>query len=116
MASLNQLHPQLIPWAKWLLEVGRYYDSRLVVTSGFRSMSNQQRLYDKWLSGESQIPAAPPGKSLHQYGLAFDLARLGIDPFQDDLLQWLGEVWVAIGGSYGGAGTGADPVHFQVKI
>jgi len=111
VASLNGLHPQLIPWAKWLLEVGRYYDSRLVVTSGFRDMSKQAELYQRWLRGESEIPAAPPGRSMHNYGLAFDLARLGINPMQDELLPWLGSLWGAVGGRWGSA---SDPVHFQV--
>ncbi len=112
MASLNGLHPGLIPWAKWLLEVGRYYDSRLVVTSGFRDMSKQAELYQKYLAGESLIPAAPPGRSLHNYGLAFDMARLGINPLEDQLLIWLGLLWQNVGGSHG---SRQDPVHFQVS-
>ncbi len=113
MSKLNELHPRLVPWAKWLLEVGRYYDSRLVVTSGFRDLSKQRELYEKWLSGQSQIPAAPPGKSLHNYGLAFDLARLGLDPMEDRLLQWLGSLWDQVGGQWG---QSRDPVHFQVRL
>jgi len=112
MATLNGLHPQLVPWAKWLLEVGRYYDSRLVVTSGFRDMSKQARLYQAYQRGESQIPAAAPGRSLHNYGLAFDLARVGVDPLSDPLLEWLGGLWVRVGGAHGGQ---VDPVHFAVK-
>lgn len=113
MADLRQLHPGLIPWAKWLLEVGRYYDSRLVVTSGFRDISKQAKLYEKWMSGESLIPAAPPGLSMHQFGLAWDMARMGIDPMTDDLLFWLGALWHAVGGQWGQA---RDPVHFQVVM
>jgi len=112
MATLNGLHPQLVPWAKWLLEVGRYYDSRLVATSGFRDMYKQARLYQAYQRGESQIPAAPPGRSLHNYGLAFDLARVGVDPLSDPLLMWLGALWVQVGGAHGGQ---VDPVHFAVK-
>lgn len=111
MATLNGLHPQLIPWAKWLRDIGRYYDSRLVVTSGYRDPMKQAQLYDAWVKGESAIPAAPPGRSLHQYGLAFDLARLGVPALEDPLLQWLGAVWQQVGGQYGGP---SDPVHFQV--
>jgi len=113
MANLKTLHPQLVPAARWIYAVGKYYDSRLVVTSSRRSMRNQARLYDKWLRGESSIPAAPPGKSLHEYGLAFDLARIGKDPLNDPLLNWLGAVWESIGGRHGGS---RDPVHFQVRI
>lgn len=113
MADLRLLHPQLVPVARYLYAIGKYYDPLLVVTSGFRSASKQEQLYRKWLSGESQIPAAPPGQSLHGYGLAFDLARIGKDPLNDPLLNWLGAVWESWGGRYGGA---RDPVHFQVRM
>jgi len=113
VADLKQLDPRLVPWAKYLYAVGKYYDPLLVVTSGFRSSSKQSKLYEKWLSGESKIPAAPPGRSLHGYGLAFDLARIGKDPFTDPLLNWLGAVWEHWGGQYGGR---RDPVHFQVRM
>lgn len=112
MASLSGLDVRLRPWADWIIGVGRYYDSRLVVTSGFRDIAKQAKLYEAYIRGQSSIPAAPPGRSLHNYGLAFDLARIGVDPFQDPLLTWLGQVWVQVGGRYGGA---VDPVHFAVS-
>jgi len=111
MADLRTLHPQLAFYARHLLTYGKTFDGRLVVTSARRDRSKQARLYQKWLSGESTIPAAPPGDSLHEHGLAFDLARVGMDPHADPLLSWLGRVWTHWGGRYGGT---ADPVHFQV--
>ncbi|MEE8609040.1 MAG: D-alanyl-D-alanine carboxypeptidase family protein [Nitrospiraceae bacterium] len=113
MASLRELHRDLIPSARYLYAIGKYYDPLLVVTSSFRSSSKQARLYRAWLTGESKIPAAPPGRSLHGYGLAFDLARIGKDPFNDPLLNWLGGLWESWGGQYGGS---RDPVHFQVRM
>lgn len=113
MADLRTLRPDLIPWAKYLYEIGKYYDPLLVVTSAYRSPQHQQRLYKKYLSGESPIPAAPPGRSLHQRRLAFDLARIGKDPMGDPLLAWLGAVWEHWGGRYGGS---RDPVHFQIRM
>ena len=113
MADLRTLHPQLAPAARWLYQVGKQYDGRLVVTSAYRSPAKQARLYQRWVTGQSQIPAAPPGRSLHQYRLAFDLARIGIDPLTDPLLTWLGSVWTQIGGRYGGT---QDPVHFDVRV
>jgi len=113
MADLRTLQPALVPWAKWLYAVGKYYDGRLVVTSAFRSPAKQQELYCRWLSGRSPFPAAPPGKSLHNYGLAFDLARLGVDPKTDPLLVYLASVWRSVGGSVGGS---KDPVHFSVPV
>ena len=113
MADLNTLDRRLAPWAKYLYDIGKYYDGKLVVTSAFRSAAKQARLYEAYKRRESVIPAAPPGRSLHQYGMAFDLARIGIDPIGDPLLAWLGEVWTSWGGQWGGA---RDPVHFQPRI
>ncbi len=113
MADLKTLQPGLIPWARWILEVGRNYDGTLVVTSARRSAAKQAKLRQAWERGESKIPANRPGTSLHELGLAFDLARLGIDPLDDDLLPWLGSWWEYYGGRWGGK---RDPVHFQIKV
>jgi len=113
MADLATLDPRLVPWAKYLYSLGKQYDGRLVVTSARRSAAKQQRLYYDYLRGISKIPAAPPGRSLHQLGLAFDLARIGKDPLTDPLLNWLGAVWTSWGGRWGGE---RDPVHFQPSI
>jgi len=113
VADLRSLEWRLRPWAEWLYSVGKYNDPRLVVTSAYRSDIDQSRLYNKWLRGESEIPAAPPGKSVHGYRLAWDMARIGVDPLSDPLLMWLGAVWESVGGKHGGA---RDPVHFQVDI
>lgn len=113
MADLNTLDPHLAPWAKWLYRGGKQYDGRLIVTSAYRSLSKQARLRAAWEAGESKIPAAKPGNSLHNFGLAFDLARLGVNPFEDPLLPWLGSIWEKVGGRYGGV---RDPVHFDVRI
>jgi len=113
MADLRTLDRRLVPWAKFLYDVGKFNDGRLVVTSARRSSKKQAELRQKWLTGQSTIPANPPGTSLHEFGLAFDLARLGIDPLTDPLLNWLGGLWEHWGGRHGGE---RDPVHFQVRI
>jgi len=113
MADLRTLDRRLYPWAKWLYDVGKYYDGRLVVTSAYRSRADQQRLYDKWRMGTSSLMAAAPGRSLHQYGLAWDMARLGVNPLEDPLLPALGRVWLSLGGKWGGI---RDPVHFSVAV
>ena len=113
MADLNSLDYRLVPWAKWIHRVGTFNDGRLVVTSAKRSSAKQAELYEKWLSGRSEIPANRPGTSLHEFGLAFDMARIGINPLADPLLAWLGGLWESVGGRHGGA---SDPVHFQPRM
>ena len=113
MADLRTLDPRLVPWASALYRYGKTLDSKLVVTSARRSASKQARLYERYLQGKSPIPANRPGTSLHEYGLAFDMARIGKDPLGDPLLNWLGRVWESWGGRHGGS---RDPVHFQPRI
>ena len=113
MADLRTLQPDLAPYALWLYRYGKQFDGRLVVTSARRSSSKQAELRRKWESGESKIPANRPGTSLHEYGLAFDMARLGISALQDPFLMYLGEVWEWMGGRHGGI---RDPVHFQPRM
>lgn len=115
MADLKTLDSRLYPWAKWLYDYGKYYDGRLVVTSAYRSYAAQKRLHDKWLydRGPSSLPAAAPGRSLHQYRLAFDLARLGVPSREDPVLVQLGHLWSHVGGLWGGP---KDPVHFSVRV
>lgn len=113
MADLKTLDPRLAPWARALYQYGKTLDPRLVVTSARRSSSKQARLYERYLQGKSKIPANRPGTSLHEHGLAFDMARIGKDPLGDPLLNWLGRVWEHWGGRHGGT---RDPVHFQPRI
>ena len=113
MASLGTLQPGLVPWARWILSVGRQHSGKLVVTSARRSSAKQAKLRAAWERGESNIPANRPGTSLHEFGLAFDLASLGVDPFADPILPWLGSWWEYYGGRWGGP---RDPVHFQIMV
>jgi len=110
MPSLNGLQPEMRGAAEWLFDGGRQYDRRLRVTSVRRTFAEQAQLYARWKAGQSDIPAAPPGHSKHQFGLAFDMARPGVDPYSDELLAYLGSIWNEIGGTW----HPSDPVHFEV--
>ncbi len=75
------------------------------MTSTRRSKAEQTRLYERYLRGESLLPAAPPGSSLHELGIAIDIVFPGdeelavaVDAAADFGLRW--------------AGPG-DPVHFD---
>jgi len=104
MASLTGVVDELRD-AAWELDAA-VSRSGLVgrITSGYRSRSDQTRLYRAYQSGRTAFPVAAPGFSAHEYGEAFDYV---VSPYeyQPDV----GAYWVSMGGEWGGA---ADMVHF----
>lgn len=110
MPTLRTLDPRFRPSAEMLLRYARSLDPRFTVTSARRSRPEQQRLYNRFLRGQSPFPALPPGHSQHERGFAVDLIRLNVNPTNDDLLHALGEAWRRAGGVWGGS---VDPVHFE---
>jgi hypothetical protein len=76
-----------------------------VITSEVRSYWKQKELYQRYIAGRAQLPAAPPGHSAHNWGLAFDMA-LAVPEYDD-----VGSVWRSWGGDWGGS---RDPVHFEL--
>jgi hypothetical protein len=107
--SLKTLQPAFRPYAEAFFEYMHSLDRRFIVTSSLRTYQEQARLRQKYELGQSQIYAAPPGRSMHQIGLAFDMARLGIDPLKDEELVRAGALWKSIGGVW----HASDPVHFE---
>lgn len=73
------------------------------VTSGYRSRAHQSRLYNRWKAGKSRLPAARPGTSKHERGLAADLLASDL-PRVVKIARSLGLKW---------AGE-KDPVHFEL--
>lgn len=95
--------PGLRPFAVELL---RLAGPSVTVTSVRRSTRQQRLLYRRYLAGLSRFPAAPPGTSKHERGLAFDL----YSP-DEALLRELGAIWESWGGRWGGRFN--DPIHFE---
>ncbi len=100
-SSLAKLDRRFQPYARALVDVARQYGLDPRVTSTYRSLTEQRRLYARFRAGKHPLPVAVPGTSLHNYGLAIDLVS------RDN--PWLGKVWHYWGGRWGGA---RDPVHF----
>lgn len=95
--SLSGLQPWLSPYAKWLLSL--YPPAK--VTSTYRSYSDQLKL---WLNRSSNpYPVAPPGRSYHELGRAFDVDA------PPEILEQLGAVWIRMGGTW----HISDRIHFQ---
>lgn len=78
---------------------------RFTLTSTRRSYATQLALYLRYLKGQSKYPAAPPGRSFHESGRAFDIET------NDGALRYLGAVWESWGGRWGGRFN--DPIHFE---
>lgn len=105
MSSFSGLQPWLRPYADALLSEF----SGLKITSTYRSRSDQIRLYrarDRTpcpTCDPPTFPVAPPGRSYHEYGRAFDVVG---DP---RVLAAAGARWR----SWGGTWSVKDPIHFQ---
>lgn len=92
----------------YMTAVARANGHGFTVTSTRRSRADQARLYRNYLAGRSSYPAAPPGTSAHELGLAFD-AVVNPSSYQDAY----GALWERLGGEWGGRYR--DPVHFQLR-
>ncbi len=104
-SSLSRLQPWLTPYAEWLVWAAPYSGARRVrITSVTRSRAKQALLYRRFLAGQSQFPAAPPGRSKHEFGLAFDMVT---EPFS--ALDTLGSWWKQLGGIW----HPSDRIHFE---
>jgi hypothetical protein len=64
----------------------------------------QRKLYRRFLNGVHPFPVLPPGRSMHEKGLAIDVWG------PDEELSRLGAIWRKAGGVWGGQG---DPIHFE---
>lgn len=109
MNGPQSLNARLKPFAVALLQVALLLEPRAYFASGKRSAATQRKLYLDWISGRSRYPAAAPGTSKHERGLAFDLG--GLSPSQ---LRDIGGVWESWGGRWGGRFSSPDPIHFEV--
>jgi len=74
------------------------------ITSVRRTREQQEALYARFQAGLSGgLPAAPPGMSLHEYGLAFDMVT--------NNPKYAGATWNRMGGFW----SAKDWVHFEFR-
>jgi len=97
--SFRALQPFLRPYAQALSA----YFPRLQITSVRRTYGQQLALYNNRL--HNPYPVAPPGRSKHELGLAWDM----VGP--EDQLTLAGRIWESWGGRWGG--RFGDPIHFE---
>lgn len=95
---MRGLQPWLAPYASALIALSR---RPLRVTSVYRSYSDQLSL---WLNrSRNPYPVAPPGRSYHQFGRAWDMTGDRAE------LARLGSIWQ----SWGGTWSPRDAIHFE---
>jgi hypothetical protein len=73
------------------LDYAQKFGVPVTVTSSYRSIEQQRKLYAAYKAGNSRFPANPPGYSGHNYGLAWD--SVVPDPYR----EWWGRVREAFG-------------------
>ena len=100
---LAGLDARLRPAAAFALNWARKNGVQVIVTSVRRDRKKQLRLYQRFVRGESRFPAAPPGTSAHEYGLAWDSF------VSDELVPW----WTAVRQAVGFQVPSNDWVHAQ---
>jgi len=106
--SVNSLDPRFREAVGFLLQVAPALGATSVrITSTRRSRAQQTKLYAAYVAGKSAFPAARPGTSKHERGLAVDLV---VTPASAQAL--LGRWWQSVGGIWGG--TFKDPIHFEL--
>lgn len=113
------LHPKLQRMQAELLTEAEAAGLPLVVTEGYRSPERQAKLYAQGRTAPGPVVTrAPPGFSMHEYGLAFDVAVLkdGKATWPNDLDLWekIGQLGESVGLEWGGRfKTIVDRPHFQ---
>jgi LAS superfamily LD-carboxypeptidase LdcB len=107
MASLRTLDKRAQPIARAFLRFLASQGVQAVITSARRDQASQAKLYAAYKAGRSKFPAAPPGKSTHGIGIAFDLK------LTPPLYRQAGEAWEAAGFTWGGRFN--DDIHFDFR-
>lgn len=120
-AFSSGLKPELNQLASSLIEKAKEQGINLILTSGYRTSEQQQRLYDQGRLTEGPvITNAKPGKSKHEIGEAFDVAVIdenGRPSWPEDNSLWkrIGDIGKSIGLVWGGEFKTPDRPHFELK-
>jgi len=102
--QLRGLHPDVRNAAQYALQIANFNGVTPIITSAFRSWTEQAALRRKFEAGQSRFPANRPGDSAHNYGLAFDAV---VPPAQLPM-------WTAIREYVGFEVLPNDVIHGQV--
>jgi peptidoglycan L-alanyl-D-glutamate endopeptidase CwlK len=120
-SNFSGLKPELQSLAQKLIEQAKMQGINLIVTDTLRTKKQQEALYNQGRTTEGPIVTnAKPGTSLHEKGLAFDVAVLdknGKPSWPNDTNLWnlIGKIGLSLGLEWGGNFKSPDYPHFQIK-
>jgi len=117
---ISTLHPRVAAMARDLVKRSSAEGMPIVVTQALRTLDEQAKLYAQGRTAPGAIVTnSPPGKSWHNFGLAFDIAPLDATgqphwPNDDALWQKLGAIGKSLGLKWGGEFKSfPDRPHFE---
>lgn len=117
---IEDLHHEFRPMVKELLRLGSEATTGgwvFFITDGYRSLEEQQRLYNQGRTAEGNIVTmAKPGQSPHNYGLAVDMAfqKNGVLSYDPSLYEPIYKIARMLGFTVGADWTKfPDRPHFE---
>jgi len=117
-ANLDLLHPELKKKALQLINEAAKSKLYIKITQGLRTIAEQNALYAQGRGGSGKIVTnAKGGQSYHNYGLAFDFAFTGADPYKGNFAA-VGAIGKRLGLEWGGDWPigKKDMPHFQLTF
>lgn len=121
--NIATLHPRVRPYARAFIASARRQGVIIKILSGTRSYEEQAELYRKYKAGGPL--AAPPGRSNHNFGIAFDIGVFtgSSDPEKARTYQSESGAYDLVGGladtiglSWGGHWKSAkDKPHYELR-
>lgn len=122
--SLSGLNPKLKPLAEQFIDIAVQQGIGVVITQGYRSSAEQDRLYQQGRTTKGPIVTnAKPGSSKHNYGVAFDVALVderGQPTWKSStpgVWDKLGQIGESLGLKWGGRWKGfVDRPHFELPV
>jgi peptidoglycan L-alanyl-D-glutamate endopeptidase CwlK len=123
--DITKLYPPFLALAKRTLEAAEASGSVYIVTSGFRSVEEQDALFAKGRTAPGiKVTKAPGGYSAHNYGCGIDGTadgdhdKAGLQPdYSDAAYQGLGAAAAPFGLEWGGTWTTIhDLPHIQLPL
>jgi len=115
---IEQLHPKIRTAVRAFLEDAKKQGITLRITSGYRSVTEQDRLFAQGRTASGRkVTNARGGQSWHNYGLAIDVVQMvGQTPIWKADWERIGKIGEAHGFEWGGRWKFVDKPHFQMRF